>query len=163
MQELYDKRVLHRIMGVEPRDSMIEARERQPSGYQLGTSHQTSRLMESAWTNGQLNDETDYEDDHQRRHHSSTVDQDGGRYDIGRHTKKRRKTQRPDDHPVYFVADGDSRGDLSEGEVEEYGDADGDVHEDRGSRDANGISRHTRRKFWLGKAIEIGLADNTHA
>ena len=159
MQELYDKRVLHRIMGVEPRESMIHPSEARERRHKSGTSHQNSRLVESAWTSRQLNDETDYEDVHQRRH-PSTVDQDGGRYDIGRHTKKR-KTQRSDGHPVYFVADGDSRGDLSEGEVEEY---DGDVHEDRGSRDANGISRRTRREFWLGKAIEIGgLADNTHA
>lgn len=158
MQELYDKRVLHRILGVEPRNSIVhhaEVRRRTP------TSPRHSRVVESAWTNKQLKDETDYEDDHHRRNPNS-YDQEGGRYDIGRSSsKKRRRAQRSDDHPVYFVADGDSRGDLSEGEVEGDEEA-GEVHEDdgRGSRENGGISRHTRRKFWLGKAIEIGLAEH---
>lgn len=156
MQELYDKRVLHRILGVEPRNSVVQHAE--VRGRRTPTSPRNSRVVESAWTNRQLNDETDYEDDHHRRNPNS-YDQEGGRYDIGRpSSKKRRRVQRSDDHPVHFVADGDSRGDLSEGEVEDDDEA-GEVHEydGRGSREANGgISRHTRRKFWLGKALEIG-------
>jgi len=166
VQELYDKRVLHRLLGTGSRISTAvvhhtEVRERQPSGC---TSPQNSRVVESAWTNGQLNDRSDHEDDYHRRH-SNSHEQDGGRYDIGRPTsKKRRKTQRSEDNPVYFVVDRDRKGDLSEGEIGD--DATTKVYyedDGHGSRQANGLSRHTRRKFWLGKAIDMGLADNTDA
>lgn len=140
-------------MGVEPRISVVhhaEVRER-PSGNKPGTSPQNSRAVESAWTNGRSSDESEDEDDYQRRH-SKSYDQDGGRYDIGR--KKRRKTQRSEES-VYFVADKDSKGDLSEGELDE---SDDDARDDdgRGSRQGNGTSRHARREFWLGKALKMG-------
>jgi len=160
VQELHDKRTLHRILGVEPRNTGVhhaEVREHQPSGHKPGTSSQDTRGVESAWTKGRLQDESDYDDDHHRRHLNSH-DQDGGRYDIGRHSsKKRRRVQRSDHDGVYFVADADSRGDLSEGELEEIED-DGEVHEKHG-RVSRQTDRHKRRDFWLGKAIKAGLVD----
>lgn len=157
MQELYEKRLLHRILGVVPKISTTavvhhaEVRER-------SISPQNSRVIESAWTNGQLKDGSDHEDDYHRRH-SNSYEQDGGRYDIGRHpSKKRRKAQRSEEHSIYFVTDRDSRDDLSEGELYDDG---GEVYDGNRSRQANGISRDTRRNFWLGKAIDMGgLADN---
>ena len=157
MQELHDERTLHRILGVEPRNTGVRhivVREHQPSGHKLGTSSQDTRRVESAWTRGPLQDESDHDDDHHRRKLNSH-DKDGGRYDIGRHnSKKRRRTQRSDDDGAYFVADADSRGALSEGELEESEDDASEVYKEHGvSRQTD---RHKRRDFWLAKAIKTG-------
>lgn len=116
--------------------------------------------MESAWTKGRLQDDSDYDDDHHRGRLNSH-DQDGGRYDIGRHnSKKRRKVQRSDDDGVYFVAEADSRGDLSEGELEEIEDDASEVYKEHG-RVNRQTDRHKRRDFWLAKAMQTGLVGNS--
>ena len=167
LQELYDQRVLHSIVGVNPLPTVIK---------HVGSDKKTSespsstrQAVEDAWEEMRRNREHAYhESSSSRQHHRAANDADeGGRYDIGRQPpKKRRKTGRAiDNHPVIFVDDDD------EEERHGYHDDDDDSAEDGeyGNRHEIDFDNHKpysenarndrRRSYWLSKGIGPGSLD----
>ncbi|TFK36381.1 hypothetical protein BDQ12DRAFT_699647 [Crucibulum laeve] len=175
VQEVYDKRTLHRILNVQPLLIVMNSTTNKPSpqtspqtndkASSSSTNTHKSRGVESAWQ--AADDSIDYDDDPQEQQHTRFAQDDGddeesGRYNIGRQPpKKRRRTGRQDDyHTVTFLPDEDDEDEKEETEAYAYGDIDytrGDDHKgSSGSRrDPEGDSR--RRSYWLSKATGPGL------
>ena len=106
VQELYDQRVLHSIVGVKPLPTVVESDKK--------TSQSPSskrQAVDDAWEEMRRKREYAYDESLSSwQHHRGANDgEEGGRYDIGRHPpKKRRKTGRAiNNHPVIFVDDDD--------------------------------------------------------
>lgn len=177
MQELYDQRILHSILGVQPLPTIVK---------HIDTDNKTIRspsskrqAVDDAWEEFRRNREYAYDESpsSSRQHHRVASDIDeGGRYDIGRQpSKKRRKTGREiDDHPVIFVDDED------EEERHGYRDYDDDYDYYSTAEDANlkdDDRRHEsdydnrkssypensrndrRRSYWLSKGVGPGSLD----
>ena len=164
MQELYDQRVLHSIVGVKPLPTVVKHVESDKKTSQSPSSKR--QAVDDAWEEKRRNREYAYdESSNSRQHHRVANDgEEGGRYDIGRHPpKKRRKTGRAiDNHPVIFVDDDDD---------ERHGYDDDDYSEDReyDDRRGSGFDKYKsypenprndrRRSYWLSKGIGPGSLD----
>ena len=167
VQELYDQRVLHSIVGVKPLPSIVKHIE-----YNKKTSQSPSskrQAVEDAWEERRRNREYAYDESagSQQRHRVANDSEEGGRYDIERHlTKKRRKTSREiDKHPVIFVDD-----DEEEEHRGYHGNdySEDDEYDDRHERGFNKsypeIPRNDRRRsYWLSKGIGPGSLDEDDA
>lgn len=156
MQELYDKRTLHRILCVKPRATVIhvadDTRRQSPRGQESPSSSiKNSGIVESAW-NVSSCDEAEYGSvyNKRRRRYSSGREDEGGRYDIGRRSHKRFKKEDPG--AVYVAYD-----DEDEPEEGEYArPIELDNHHT--ARQAKG-NTDKKRSYWLAKAtVDIGDA-----
>ncbi|KAH9484478.1 Poly(A) RNA polymerase cid14 [Psilocybe cubensis] len=170
VQELYDRRVLHNILGVKPQPIVIQDSDDEVDDERRKDS-KTSHVIESVWENGDRQSDSDNDDAHLRRN-GHTGDDDGGRYAIGRQPpKKRRRTGREEDsHTVYLEDDDEDEEELSFGggrrgdanKVDELEDGEyssnGSDEEDRPGRfqKRDDPKRDARRSYWLSKAIGIG-------
>lgn len=167
MQELYDQKVLHSILGVEPLPTVVEHVQSDEEIRQSPSSkRQASKVIEDAWEQTRRSRDYAYhESSHSRQHRHRVADdhEEGGRYDIGRH--KRRKTGRAIDnhHNVIFVDDDeehrgydDDDDDPGEGECEEryesYVDRYREPYPENPKNDR-------RRLYWLSKGIGPGSVD----
>jgi len=156
VQELYDKRTLHRILCVKPRATVIhvadDTRRQSPRGQESPSSSiKNSGIVESAW-NVSSCDEAEYGSvyNKRRRRYSSGREDEGGRYDIGRRSHKRFKKEDPG--AVYVAYD-----DEDEPEEGEYArPIELDNHHT--ARQAKG-NTDKKRSYWLAKAtVDIGDA-----
>ena len=163
LQELYDQRVLHSIVGVNPLPTVIKHVDSDKKTSESPSS--TRQAVEDAWEEMRRNREHAYhESSSSRQHHRAANDVDeGGRYDIGRQPpKKRRKTGRAkDNHPVVFVDDDDEERHGYEDDY--YYSAENREYDDR---DESGFDNHRsysrndrRRSYWLSKGIGPGSLD----
>lgn len=171
VQELYDKQVLHRVVGIKPLPTVVTANGYTDSRHHTQNTSSSSKsnasrgAVNSAWDGRDADHDSDHEDGYRDRHHIP-ADDEGGRYAIGRQPpKKRRKTGRSEDsHAVYFVddeedTDGARREDFEAGE---YMSDESEV-EERPSR--SGVPKNdNKRSYWLSKAtgIEGGLEDDSN-
>jgi non-canonical poly(A) RNA polymerase PAPD5/7 len=165
VQELYDQRVLHSIVGVEPLPTVVKHVESEPR--QSPSSKR--QAVEDAWDEKRRNREHAYdESSSSRQHHRVANDgeEGGGRYDIGRHRpKKRRKTGRAmDNHPVIFVDDEEERHRYHDDD--DYYSEDHEYDHRRESDFENYKSypenprNDRRRSYWLSKGIGPGNVDD---
>ena len=173
MQELYDQRVLHSIVGVKPLPTVVKHVDESDEK----TSHSPSskrQAVEDAWEERRRNREHAHdESSSSRQHHRVANDsEEGGRYDIGRQPpKKRRKTGREiDNHSVIFVDDDDEEDhhgyrhryrhddDPEDGEYDERHESDFDYHKSYPENPRN----DRRRSYWLSKGIGPGSVDDEY-
>ena len=158
MQEVYDQRILHSILGVNPLPTTV-IHVQTDENHSPSSKRQASKVVENAWEETRQSRDYAYdESSRSRQHHRETDDrEEGGRYDIGRHPpKKRRKTGRTiDDHAVFIVDDDD------EEEHRRYDDDD-DLEEEEGEYYGSRAKRSSysekprdnrRRSYWLSKGI----------
>ena len=115
VQELYDQRVLHSILGINPLPAIVKHDQSDDKICQSPSSkRQASKVVEDAWEEMRRTRDYTYERSRQQHHRISDDYEEDGRYDIERHPpKKRRKTGRGiDDHHhnhVVFVDDDERR------------------------------------------------------
>ena len=162
MQELYDQRILHSIVGVKPLPTVVKHVESDEKTSQSPSSKR--QAVEDAWEENRRNREYAYDESSSssRQHHRVANDgEEGGRYDIGRQPpKKRRRTGRAiDNHPVIFIDDDDEEvrhgfrdDDSEDGEYDDRHESDFNYHKSYrdNSRDDRG------RSYWLSKGIGPG-------
>jgi non-canonical poly(A) RNA polymerase PAPD5/7 len=164
VQELYDQRVLHSILGVKPLPTVVKHIQTDEEDCYKPNSpssrRQASKIVEDAWEETRNSRDYAYDESYRPRQHHRVTDEDGGRYDIGRHPpKKRRKTGRAiDDHPVIFVDDDDDDGrrgydyDAEEGDYEDCHEGDVDRYPSYSEKSRD----DRRRSYWLSKGIGPG-------
>ena len=161
MQELYDQRVLHSIVGVKPLPTVVKHVESDDKTSQSPSSKR--QAVEDAWE--EMRRDREYAHDESsssRQHHRVANDsEEGGRYDIGRQPpKKRQKTGRAiDNHPVIFVDDDDEEerhkyhdDDSEDGEYDHRHESDYKSYPENPRNDR-------RRSYWLSKGIGPGSVD----
>lgn len=157
MQEIYDQRVLHSILGVKPLPTVVKHAQTDEKIYRpISSKQQASQVVEDAWE--ETKQSRDYEEScHPRQHYRVGDDrEEGGRYDIGRPSKKRRRSGRTkDDNAVIFVDDDDDDGaGTEEGEYDSHED---DIDEYRPYSEKPRNDK--RRSYWLSKGIGPSDAD----
>jgi len=158
VQELYDKRVLHNILGIPPLPILVHDtgdRDRKRDGHKEAESSKlkASRAVQESWEDADKSQEHDDFDEYYRRRH---VDDDSGRYDIGRQPpKKRQRTGADrDKHTVYVIDDDeeDMEISISDDGIEEI-ERPGDFPEPPPRSD--NAKRDNRRSYWLSKGVGI--------
>lgn len=156
MQELYDKRILHNLLGIKPRaiDHVVVIGPRKPPS---STAREASNSVISAWHEAEM----DPEDDHQkrRRDHEFPDDDEEGRYSINwkQPPKKRQKVGGGRDRHTVFTTDDEEDGLTtvldSEAEDAHYAS---DIGSPR-QRDLEKMEQ--RRSYWLSKGV--GMEDSS--
>lgn len=170
IQEVYDDRILHRLLGVEPKKNLVI---HQPEA----SRHRGSRIKRSAQEVEEIYEKADMDMDSDIEEirslqspngHRHQSDDEEGRYDIGARdqppNKRRKMGQARDMHTVFITDDEEEEeGELivnnitDEGEsLEEY-ESDGAGEEERDSKTAQ---QDKRRSYWLSKGIGIGSVDD---
>ncbi|KAF8625741.1 hypothetical protein AX17_006768 [Amanita inopinata Kibby_2008] len=170
VQEVYDSRVLHNLVGINPKPTIVQAavvtntnggRPRPPSSSQSGIAQKAVR---AAWKEAEEGAISDYDASHKRRSLAAYEDEDEddeGRYHIGRQRPpphKRRRTGKAADLHTVFTTDDDAEGSLfsrgeSETEEGEYLESTQKGH--RGRQQEGGEAESRRRSYWLSKGIGI--------
>lgn len=165
VQELYDRRTLHNIVGVRPLPAIVKEisfrklHQKEPSV----SKSKASRAVESIWDTEDLSYDFDHEEFSSSGHrHRRAADEERGRYDIGlQPSRKKRKTGRESDaHKVVFVDDddydeNDEERRADDEEEEEYMSLESESDDERRpslSRRSSAKSDH-RRSYWLSKGI----------
>ncbi|KAK1222953.1 hypothetical protein PQX77_014189 [Marasmius sp. AFHP31] len=179
VQEVYDQRVLHKMLGVDPRPVVVTMTMDGDGGGQVqgttggsrnrkrnGSSEGRRTVAKEVWSVSSGEDSDDGNDvvylgskrkDQEDGELQEDEEEDGGRYDIGAAKPppaKRQKTGK--EVPVYFVDDGDSDGGSEEDEDEDDSvvldeEAEYDLEEREKPAD-----KDKRRSYWLSKGIGIG-------
>jgi hypothetical protein len=151
VQEVYDKKVLHRLVGVPPKadDPQLSAIGHPKGG---GVS-----AVQSVWERGGISQETDDGGHARKRDYSTTTesrevidvdaDEEEGRYGIAR--RKRRKTEGVIDAETVFTTDSGSEGEvIYVGSSEEGGGSNEEGEEKKGGQ----VKINRKRAFWASKA-----------
>ncbi|KAL0946483.1 hypothetical protein HGRIS_012700 [Hohenbuehelia grisea] len=172
IEELYQSRTLHRVLGVQPKVAVVEMTsadgrlKAEPPRAASKPDSRHARSVQAAWEEADKAGYGDDEDEdiHRRSRKSATRgsdddEEDEGRYRIGRDPprKRRRTGGEHDQHTVYFVDDDDG---SSMNEALAYAS-------DSSSDDAalppqampsrNGKPNSgAKRSYWLSKAMEVG-------
>lgn len=161
MQEVYDKKVLHRLVGVPPRATVV-----QDIPQLNGVGRSNGSIVKSAWEPTERSQETD-DEGHARKPGLPTkkrsrevidvdADDDESRYGIPR--KRGRKNNEVIDAKAVFTTDEESEGD----EVIEVGSSEegGSLAEEEGEyvfvedeeKKSGQVKINRKRAFWAAKA-----------
>ncbi|KAF5358558.1 hypothetical protein D9756_001196 [Leucocoprinus leucothites] len=167
VQEVYDKRVLHNILGVTPRAQVII--QDQPPEAELEQSHKKrprspgsspSKTKYSVWKDLEGRDASTTHETRELSHRNNHDPEESGKYDIGKQPprKRRRKGKEEDKHTV-FIADDDDDGSGVDGESTD--EAEAREYEVNGEKPQAGKSRSRadidqKRNYWLLKAEGLG-------
>ncbi|KAK1233190.1 hypothetical protein PQX77_003666 [Marasmius sp. AFHP31] len=178
VQEVYDQRVLHKMLGVDPRPVVVTMTMDGDGDHQAqgttggrnrkrnGSSEGRRTVAKEVWSVSSGEDSDDGDDvvylgskrkdqEDGELQEDGEEDEDGGRYDIGAAKPppaKRQKTGK--EVSVYFVDDGDSDGGSEEEEEDSVvldEEAEYDLEELEKPAD-----KDKRRSYWLSKGIGIG-------
>lgn len=161
VQELYDKRVLHRLLCVKPKATEIydmdEARRPKPRAQESASSgKKNSDVVESAWNITSRN-EAEYGHKKRRRRYSSGLEDEGGRYDIGRQSLQKRSRKGAGTVYVAYDDEGSDQDKLEEGEYSRKSEVNSHVvQQARENTDR-------KRLYWLAKAASFGGGKNDYA
>lgn len=150
MQDVYDKEVLHRLVGVPLKAAGMQI-DPQLSDIVHSNGGGVS-AVQSVWERGQRSQETDH-GGHSRKRDSSTTrevidvdaDEEEGRYGIAR--RKRRKTEVIDAETV-FTTDSGSGGEVIIIGSSEESDEEGEEEGKKGGQ----VKINRKRAFWASKA-----------
>ena len=190
VQEVYDQRVLHKLLGVDPRPVVVtmtmDAKPAARDHKETGTSNRNGSIevrtvAKAVWsvssgsdTESQRGDDDEnvvYLGSKRKDQEDGEIEEDSGRYDIGRKgaakapPTKRQKTGPRKGVSVYFV-DGDSDGasDEDENSVVLDEEAEYDLEEPSGTSEkpaSQSNDRDKRRSYWLSKGIGSGKKEDT--
>ncbi|OBZ65685.1 Poly(A) RNA polymerase cid14 [Grifola frondosa] len=164
VQEVYDRQVLHRMLGVVPQETMAP---RTPQPERNGkTRAAEEESVKSAWEEADMDLESAEED-------AKFEAEDESRYEIRRSQppkKRRRVGGKQDLHTVYTTDDDDdgigggpSADDDGDGTSEEEHEYDLSVLDDRnqnGSRSRRSEGGSRKRSYWLSKGIGGDISDD---
>jgi non-canonical poly(A) RNA polymerase PAPD5/7 len=156
IQQVYDDRTLHQLLGVEPRPAVtvVDARRKPESSQNGSSSKQPSarNIDEIEEVDMEMGSE---DDEYQRREDSD----DEGRYGIttrNQPPRKRRKiTTSQEVYPVFTTDDDDDGEDAEDGLIISTVTKEGSDSEHASSGDAKA---RKRRSYWLSKGIGTGDA-----
>jgi len=174
IQEVYDDRTLHRMLGVEPRKTVVPAQvidTRRTISFQSESSRnghaKSIQVVEEIFEEADMEMESDIEElekleRHRKRRDRSEEEEEEGRYGIGAQeqppNKRRRTGTAKDPHTVFTTDDEDEEEGLivntftDEGEsLEEY--------ESDGADEARDSKAAQRRSYWLSKGVGTGAID----
>ena len=172
-KEVYDKRILHRILNVQPRPTVIEdSPEPEPIPKRTLTIHgaaHASTSVSAAWkAAGQSDDEHDaprastYKNAATEVIDVSSDSEEESRYEIARPPSKRQRMGTAADAHTVFTADEDEDGQVDSGSeddefrelVQEEGEyTDAETSESDGEAD---LKRRNKRAYWAAKAA-VGI------
>ena len=149
MQEVYDKKVLHRIVGVPPTVTQDDPQPRDAVHSKGGGAS----IVQSVWEPAERSQEPDG-DRHDRKRGSSTTtlsrevididrDEEESRYEIVR--RKRRRTKEVIDAETVFTTDDGSEGEV----IVVESSSDGEEEERKGG---GHVKINRKRAFWASKA-----------
>lgn len=162
MQELYDKRTLHNLLGIKPQPVAVESvtkMTRESSGRKERPSStlREANSVRSAWEEAEMHPDDDDDHYHHKRRREYQ-DEEEGRYDISwkRPPRKRRRARRPEDAPTVYISDDEedsTRAYSLDSEMEEvhYVSDEDDVQPEKLQKVVQ------RRSYWLSKGI--GMED----
>jgi non-canonical poly(A) RNA polymerase PAPD5/7 len=152
VQEVYDKKVLHRLVGISPRATVV-----QDVPQQNGAVGSNGSIVQSAWEPTERSQERD-DEGHARKPGFSTKarsreiidvdadDDDESRYGIPR--KRRRRMNEVMDTKTVFTTDEESEGEEGGSLAEEEGE-----YGSGGERAGHGhVKINRKRAFWAAKA-----------
>ena len=166
MQEVYDNRVLHRMLGVEPQVPVVVSEGSSRKRGSGGRSHEAEASVKSAW------EEADSAPEPSNRHNAEDVEEEESRYgiDARQPPRKRRRTDTKKDDHVYISDDEDDEDDDTR-EVPLVVHTLGDSDDEKGSDGAltaeeaeydidepedatpDKSEKAKRRSYWLSKGI----------
>ena len=164
MQEVYDKKVLHTLMGVMPRPIVSQPNSGSNvtvNGAQSSGSTTSQGAVHAAWKENDEDITSDFRP-------MAYDEEEEGRYHIGRERPpphKRRRTGKVADTHTVFIADDEGEESLSsaartEDEIDELEDDDELLDEDHRPSDRRRINQTgSRRLYWLAKGVGIPDAD----
>jgi non-canonical poly(A) RNA polymerase PAPD5/7 len=167
VREVYDKRVLHNILGVKPRAEVVVQEQSEPRhDYEPQKRPRSLRSPPpkerySVWKDLEGRDTGVYQelrDASNRNDHDPEDPEESGKYDIGMQPprKRRRRDNEKDKHTV-FVADDD---DASASESESTDEAEANAYAFNGEatlgKKSSSDREERRRNYWLSKAIGLG-------
>ena len=163
MQEVYDKKVLHTLMGVMPRPIVSQPNlgsNVTVNGAQSSGSTTSQGAVHAAWKE---NDEDITSD----LRPTAYDEEEEGRYHIGRERPpphKRRRTGKAADTHTVFIADDEGEDSSSAAHAEDEIDDDDELSdEDHRPGDRRRIQQTSmpgkRRSYWLAKAAGIPEAE----
>jgi non-canonical poly(A) RNA polymerase PAPD5/7 len=162
VQELYDKRVLHNLLGLKPSPTIV-------SGADSGTNGTASRRLsspgpsqaakrtQSAWHRAEVGVKSDDDEYLPPRRRHAAEDHDEGRYDM--RPQKLRKIERPQAnfHTVFTTDDDEyERSSVRVESVDSLDEEEGHYASDDELNSDQGRAKK-RRSFWLSKAMNIGI------
>lgn len=166
MQELYDKKVLHRLAGVSPRAIIV-----QDVPQLNGAARSNGVIVQSAWEPTERSQETDDEENARKpapttkKRPREVIDVDAddeeGRYGIPRHTRRKISEVTDVEVETIFTTDEGSEGDeiIVVESTEEGGslaeeEAEYEHVEEKGIEEKPGgqVRINRKREFWAAKA-----------
>lgn len=162
VQEIYDKRTLHKVLGLSPRAEVAIAEYPKSSKSELKIKGSSVR---SAWREAEYSDE-DAEPvlTRKRRHdHRRSDDEEEGRYGIAQPLRKRQRMGGHADRHTVFVSDDDEEDDLEHSDGEDEG---GEEEESEVKPKSQGTPKdpeevERKRDYWLSKGFGFGTIDDT--
>lgn len=159
VQELYDSRILHKMLGVDTAlkraPQVVNGAGTNKGVHGSKSSGEAQNAVHSAWAS-EADTDKQLSDDDGARQVAEDTEAEEGRYDIPP-PKKRRKTGRSDkdEHTVLYVS-----GSEDEKEDEAYSGQKREVDRERGDRKDDSRrdteSADRRRSYWLSKGIGLG-------
>ncbi|KAF8646922.1 hypothetical protein AX16_007014 [Volvariella volvacea WC 439] len=149
VQELYDMRTLHNLLGVKPVAEVVVAANDGPSPKETRPHTQAAQdVVQTAWQEA----EGEADARHDRRGEESSDEE--GRYDIGRQPARKRQNVGDKPAPTVFTTDDEEESDdglvlnvIDGASEEEAGYASGDGLSSRRNKEAE------RRDYWLSKGL----------
>ncbi|KAH7929632.1 hypothetical protein BV22DRAFT_1056505 [Leucogyrophana mollusca] len=166
LQEVYDQRSLHRLLGVVPKAAVVPAIVPIDENKNENTHSQSTRgatIIENAWSEADMELESGEERHTNGVHRDEQEGEETGRYHIEerRPSKRRKEGSWKDEHPMVFTTDDedDEPHEYSEDEAEYQAyDIRDKLLEDDESDSSERKSRMSRRRsYWLSKGIGPGL------
>jgi non-canonical poly(A) RNA polymerase PAPD5/7 len=157
VQEVYDKKVLHRLVGVPPKTTVMQD-DPQLSGI-VHSKEGGESIVQPNGERAERSQETDDKGHARKRNLSTTAlsrevidvdaDEEEGRYGIAR--RKRRRTEEVIDAETIFTTDSGSEGEvIVVGSSEEGGGSNGEEEEER--KKGGQVKINRKRAFWASKA-----------
>lgn len=170
MQELYDRRTLHSLLGLKSQPSIVNGggarSDISGSGKPSSSSARGAESVRSAWREAEPGvEDVEYHRSRRRRSGPHDGEEEDGRYSINKQqppTKRRKIGKSLGTHTV-FTTDEEEDGLISmvdslDEEEGEYASASDDGRRmSGGPRDPGKVGKH--RSYWLSKAIGIGEDD----
>ncbi|KAF7440289.1 hypothetical protein PC9H_000633 [Pleurotus ostreatus] len=171
VEEEYNSRALHDLLGVKPRPVVVDAvvEEPKPSKTKPSTAKpasgrrtKESQSVASAW--GDDDDEivilgaSSGQSPSKAEAIVDDEESDGGRYGIGQPPHKRRKTGMDRDNHTVYVVDDEEEDSLAEEEAHYISDS-SSAQEVVSKKPVSKGDKDRNRSFWLSKAVETNLGD----
>jgi len=146
VQEVYDKRTLHNLLGIKPRPVVVSHATNEVDSHSAGT---VSRV----WNAPEDDDEDHFVPDSRSRRHASDDDDEGGRYAIGKQPPNKRRKIDADGPVVSFTTDESEAEDETNSDADSLMEEEGEYDLDFGEFKIKGSASVEKRSYWLSKGV----------